>query len=364
MAQSGAQGKKSWRVGVIGRTGRGNYGHALDVAWKNYPGVEIVAAADENPAGLKQAGDRLGIRALYGDYAKMLREERPEIVVIAPRWVDCHLDMTLAAAEARASIFMEKPMARTPAECDRMIDACDRAHVRMSVAHNMRINPILDLVEVRVKEGLIGDVLELRSRGKEDRRAGGEDMMVLGTHCFDLMRRFAGDPEWVFGRVVEGDRDMRKADVRIDGAEGMGPMGGTAIDATFAFAGGRTAFWSSRRSDDVSGRRWSLDLHGSRGVVAIRADHVPKVWHLESANWTGASWKPLDLPAGIRPTSVEDAYHLMIDDLLGSIAADREPVSGGRNARWTIEMAMGVYWSHKSGGRVKFPLDRRGHPLP
>jgi predicted dehydrogenase len=353
-----------WRVGVIGRTGKGNYGHGLDAAWKSYPGVEIVAVADEDPAGLKQAGERLGVRALYPDYARMLREQKPAVVVIGPRWIDAHLEMVLAAAEARASIFMEKPMARTPAECDRMIDACDRAHVKLSVAHNMRTCPVLDHVQALLRDGIVGDVLEIRSRGKEDKRAGGEDMMVLGTHAFDLFRRFYGDPEWVFARVLEGERELRKSDVRIDGPEGMGPVGGSAVDAMFGFPGGRTAFFGTRRSSDVSGARWGLHIYGSRGVLAIRAAHVPEVWLLDSPSWTGAAWKRVEMPTGIRPLGLEDAYHLMIDDLLEAIQKDREPVAGGRNARWTIEMAMGVYASHKAGGRVKLPLEKRGHALP
>ncbi|MGH9671809.1 MAG: Gfo/Idh/MocA family oxidoreductase, partial [Bryobacteraceae bacterium] len=101
---------KKYRTAVIGRTGRGNYGHNLDLAAKAHPRFDVIAVADEDAAGGRRAADRLGVRAVYADYARMLREEKPEIVVIAPRWVDCHLDMALAAAEARASIFMEKPM--------------------------------------------------------------------------------------------------------------------------------------------------------------------------------------------------------------------------------------------------------------
>ena len=51
---------RNYRVGVIGRTGRGNYGHRLDMVWKTVPQTQVVAVADDNPAGLKDAyGDRL-----------------------------------------------------------------------------------------------------------------------------------------------------------------------------------------------------------------------------------------------------------------------------------------------------------------
>ena len=63
----------------------------LDVAVRTYPGMEIVAVADEDPEGLKKAAERLRTRATYSDYGKMLRAERPDIAVIGPRWPDCHV---------------------------------------------------------------------------------------------------------------------------------------------------------------------------------------------------------------------------------------------------------------------------------
>ena len=62
-----------------------------------------------------------------------------------------------------------------------------------------------------VDEGLIGRLLEVRTRGKEDHRSGGEDLMVLGTHCLYLMRLFAGDPLWCSARVTQDGRDITLA---------------------------------------------------------------------------------------------------------------------------------------------------------
>lgn len=47
------------RAAVIGHTGRGNYGHGLDVVWRKIPGVEIVGVADADPNGLEKAMRRL-----------------------------------------------------------------------------------------------------------------------------------------------------------------------------------------------------------------------------------------------------------------------------------------------------------------
>ena len=90
---------KKYRVAVIGRTKRGNYGHGLDKVWLDVDQAELVAVADEDPAGLKEASQRLGVKAAYSDYRQMLEKERPQIVSVAPRWLDCHHDMVLACAE-------------------------------------------------------------------------------------------------------------------------------------------------------------------------------------------------------------------------------------------------------------------------
>ena len=49
---------KKYRVAIIGRSGKGNYGHGLDKVWKEIPQAEIVGIADENPAGLKKTAEK------------------------------------------------------------------------------------------------------------------------------------------------------------------------------------------------------------------------------------------------------------------------------------------------------------------
>lgn len=354
---------KRYRAAVIGRTGRGNYGHNLDLASKTHPRLELVAVADDNPDGLRKAGERLALRAQYTDWREMLRKEKPEIVCIAMRWADCHEEMVKAVAESGASIFMEKPIGRTLAECDRMIDACDRTHVRMVVAHNMRACPILDHVEKRLGEGLIGDLLEMRARGKEDRRAGGEDMMVLGTHLFDILRRFGGDPLWAFGRVASGGREITRADVNSNAPEGLGSIAGDDISGTFGFSKNVQGYFASKKSSDTAGQRWGVDLIGTTGMLRIRAGHVPEIWISSQRPDQSPQWTRMQEVLAIRPKSEPDANHLLIDDLVDAVEQKREPQASARAARWTIEMAHGLYASQRTGGRVKLPLAKREHPL-
>src|ERR1041385_4329503 len=99
---------KKYRVAVIGRTGKGNYGHGLDIVWKAIDNVEIVAVADEDEKGRMAAAARLGSKNTYADYRQMLEKERPQIVSVAARFLDCHRDMVTACAQAGASVFLEK----------------------------------------------------------------------------------------------------------------------------------------------------------------------------------------------------------------------------------------------------------------
>src|SRR5207253_3751909 len=109
--------------------------------------------------------------------------------------------------EAGASIFLEKPLCPTLAEADEMVAACEKYHVKLAIAHQTRYSPRLARIKEMVADPKVfGDLVEMRARGKEDTRAGGEDLMVLGTHLMDLMRLVAGDCRWAFARVSVLDK--------------------------------------------------------------------------------------------------------------------------------------------------------------
>src|SRR5262249_39588603 len=153
-----------------------------------------------NDRGREAAARRLGARAAYADYRQMLEREKPQIVSVADRWLDAHHDMVVACARAGASVSLEKPMCRTLVEADAMVAACETHHVKLAIAHQTRYSPRLRHVRDLIAAGRLGDLVELHGRGKEDARGGGQDLLVLGTHVFDLMRFLAGDARWCFAR--------------------------------------------------------------------------------------------------------------------------------------------------------------------
>ena len=197
-----------YRAAVIGRTGRGDYGHGLDVAMLGHPNLTVVAVADDDPKGLAAAAKRLGVDRAYDDYRAMLDREKPQFVAVAPRWVDCHKAMILDCAERGIHVFSEKPLAPDLAQADAIVSACERAHVKLAIAFQSRYGPRYERVRELIGSGAIGEVLELRGRGKEDQRGGGEDLMVLGPHIMDLIRGLLGDASWCFARVTDGGKPI------------------------------------------------------------------------------------------------------------------------------------------------------------
>jgi predicted dehydrogenase len=361
---------KRYRVAVIGRTGKGNYGHGLDIVWKGLDGVEIVAVADEDEKGRAAAAQRLGVKNAYGDYREMLQKERPHIVSVADRWLDKHRDMVVACAEAGASVFLEKPMARTLAEADEMVTACERHHVKLAIAHQTRYSPRLQRVREVITAGRLGDLLELRSRGKEDSRGGGQDLMVLGTHIMDLMRFVAGDARWCFARVLVGGKPATRADVR-QGGEGMGPVAGDHIVATYGFDRGVLGTFGTHKAR-WPGSRFGLALYGSRGLIQLTTGSLPPVYLLDDPTWfpgkSGKAWQEVTSAGVGKPEPLTDGglgqgNGWIARDLIEAIEHDRQPLGSMYDGRAALEMILAVYESHRLKRAVELPLQNRQHPL-
>lgn len=362
---------KPYRVAVIGRTGKGAYGHGLDVVWKAVPNVELVAVADEDDRGRAAAVERLHPHRAYADYRQMLERERPQIVSVADRWLDAHREMVLACAHVGANVFLEKPLCRTLAEADEMVAASERHHIKVAIAHQTRYSPRVHQVRALIQQGLLGDVLELRARGKEDSRGGGQDLMVLGTHLFDLMRFLAGDARRCFSRIWQDGKPVLRGDVR-QGGEGMGPAAGDRIAAMYEFDRGVQGFFASHRAQHGMGQRYGLQIFGSKGVIQLTPGALPPVYFLGDPSWfpgqSKASRQPitsqgLGHPERLTDGGLAQGNVWIVKDLIEAIEQDRQPLSSIYDGRAALEMILAVYESHRLQRAVELPLANRRHPL-
>jgi predicted dehydrogenase len=222
-----------------------------------------------------------------------------------------------------------------------------------------------------IGDGRLGDVLELRARGKEDKRGGGEDLMVLGTHLMDLMRLLAGDARWCWASVTQGGKPASRADVR-EGGEGMGPIAGDRLDAVYGFDKGVRGHFATHRARDGAGARFGLTVYGSKGVIQMTTGGLPPVWFLDDPSWfpgrSKAAWQEVTSAGLGKPEPLQDGGLGMgnvwiAKDLLAAIEEDRQPLGGLYDGRAALEMILAVYESHRSGGTAELPLRERQHPL-
>lgn len=354
--------REKYRAAAIGRTGRGGYGHGLHLAYRELDNVEFTAVADEDGEGRAKGQQETGAPRGYADYQEMLKVEQPDIVSIGPRWTDCHLEMALACLEAGAHVYCEKPMTWSLEEGDQIVSMAALAGKKVAVAHQGVYLPRIQRVKEMLEEGRIGQVQAIYAHGKQDRRGGGEDMIVLGTHLFNMMRFFAGDVDWMTAQVTAEGRALTPDDIREPG-EPVGPVAGDCVNSYFAFKSGVAGFFESRKDQAGSSRRYGMEIVGSEGILSVRGGTgselmiYPHPVFLPSA--VEQRWEPLD---EVPDASLGDGNRLAIVDLIEAIEANRAPRSSARDAVAALEMILGAYASQITGARVEMPMARQ-HPL-
>ena len=165
--------------------------------------------------------------------------------------------------------------------------------------------------------------------------------MVLGTHDFDLMRCYFGDPLWCFAAVTVGGRDATGADVR-SGREPI-RVAGDSIRATFAFPGNAIVHWESVTAPDdwntraIRAERWAFEILGTRRIIGYQSGVdfgcLDSPFLLQPG--AGLRWEPLPEPAAW--DWPEHERH-PIRSLIQAIETGSETVCTGMDGRWAVEM--------------------------
>jgi predicted dehydrogenase len=353
------------RVGVIGHTGRGNFGHGLDTVWRKIPTTEIVSVA---------AKKKLEAQNGYADYREMLKSEKLDIVAVCPRHADQHHAMVMAAIDAKvAGIYIEKPFVRTPREADEIVAACKKQNVKLAVAHRNRYHPVIKTIDKFIADGELGNLLEIRGRGKGDRRGGGEDLWVLGSHVLNLVIYFGGEPRTVSAVMLQDGRHVTADDVR-EGGEGLGPLAGNELHSRFEMSNGKVAYFDSIANDGSGNAGFGLQLIGTKGIINIQCDKNPLAYFAPGNPFqpskTPRPWIPFSTAGLGKPESMEGIDQFVADhraaanDLIAAIREDRQPLCGAQQGATIVEMICGVFESHRQGGKtVSFPLVERDNAL-
>ena len=249
------------RVGIVGS---GVMAEVHARGWRTTE-AELLGCTSTNLEQATRLARQFEIR-VYKTYSDLLQD-----VDIVDICVPTHLhkDMVLQAASAKRHVVCEKPIALRLLDGLEMIEACDKAGVRLFVAMVVRFFPQYRLSRELVAKGQIGQLGVMRLKRVsfvpqkqgdnwylDETRSGGMvvDLMI---HDFDYARWLGGDVERVYARLnqaTEGPGQYAQAILRFKG----GPM--ALIEGGWAYPPGvfRTAI-------DISGTEglieWSSDEH-------------------------------------------------------------------------------------------------------
>jgi myo-inositol 2-dehydrogenase/D-chiro-inositol 1-dehydrogenase len=169
---------------------------------KKIPGLRLTAIADSDAANREKAGRSAPHAQLYTDYTDLLRNPNiGAVIVCLPNHL--HSEATVAAFENGKHVYLEKPIAVSKKEADRVLNAWKKSSLVGMIGFNLRFNPTYRTLKEDIESGAIGDVVFVRtvftSSGRElpewkkHRSTGGGALLDLASHHVDLVRYVLGD---------------------------------------------------------------------------------------------------------------------------------------------------------------------------
>lgn len=305
----------------IGIIGAGRIADLHAPGYLEHPEAQIVAVADNYDGLAQKRAEEWRSPKAYTDYRRLLHDDSVDAVeILTPH--SSHLEMMLAAIDAGKHVSVQKPMAISLAECDRIVDAADRTDRIVRVFENFRYYAPLAEAKRMLDDGVIGAPLSLRMktimgpasegwqvsertkawRFDDEVSGGGRVTLDYGWHIFAMARILMGPPHEVFARIGSSvNADGRVMDVPLS-------ISWSCVD------GGRQASWEAHasqemviKSDYYAEDEW-FELTGSKGFIWVNRctgkllhDTAPLVIHVDGettrigvdqidADW-GASFK-------------------------------------------------------------------------
>lgn len=294
------------RVGIVGA---GAMGAVHAAAW-SATDADFVGITALNFDSASDLARRYDVRAF--DNVDDLLDAVDIVDLCVP--TDLHRDMTLQAAAAGRHVICEKPMALDIETAQEMIDACDRAGVRLFVAMVVRFFPQYRRARDAVLAGTIGDlgVVRLRRvsyppRGEGDwfsdeGRSGGmvSDLLV---HDLDFARWLGGPVERIYGRSVRNRHPQAPVDYAL---------------ITMRFASGALAHIEGGWANPPGTFRTGFDIAGSAGLIEWDSDSSESVRRFLNPHGPQAAAR-VGLPLTVLEedpylTELRHAHHAIVHD--------------------------------------------------
>lgn len=333
------------RAAIIGTGGMGRrHAEGLRAAPDRF---DLVAACDTSPARLGAFCDKFTPPKRTADWHQVVRDPKVDaVLVLLPH--DLHETVCVESARAGKDILLEKPIARTLAEADRIIAAAEDAGVTLMIAHNQRFDPLHRKVRDILDSGRLGEIFAARIdhhqnffpspdrawwRSRE--AVGGGCVIGSGIHRLDLLRWYLGEAEEVFAYHAS---DPRRLEAEV------------ASVATIRFRGGAIAEffcnWGAPAGPAVAGE--SLSLFGRQGCLYF--DGAIRV--------SGPVDAGQSAPLAVVPA--EGPCETMWVHFAECVESGRPPLTSGPQGRASLELALAIVRAAEEGRPVRLPLGVMG----
>jgi UDP-N-acetyl-2-amino-2-deoxyglucuronate dehydrogenase len=316
---------------------------------KEIEGARLCAVCDIVEERAAAAAAPLGI-PWYADFHRMLEREKVDVVnILTPSGL--HGEHALEVVRYGVHIVVEKPMALTLNEADRMIESCDRAGVKLFVVKQNRYNlavqqlkkaldrgrfgkPVLGTVRVRwCREQKYYDMDPWRGTWAMD----GGVFTNQASHHIDLLEWCMGEVETVYARAATALARIEVEDTGVallkfaSGALGI-------IEATTA-----------TRPRDLEG---SISILGEGGSVEIGGFAVNEI-----RTWNFTVEDPQDEEIRTRynqnpPDVYGFGHRLFLEDVIRSISSNTRGLVDGLEGRKSLELIHAIYESVETGREV------------
>ena len=165
--------------------------------------AELVAVMESNMELAEKCRAKWGCRKAYDNEAALLADPEIDAVYIASPVV-LHARQAMAAADAGKHILIEKPLAMTSEEGQKVVDYCKSKGVKIAAGLMMRFGSYVQAMKKAIADGKIGKPVSGYSQftcwypdmpgnwRQSKKNGGGGAMMDMGVHCIDLMQYVLG----------------------------------------------------------------------------------------------------------------------------------------------------------------------------
>lgn len=333
---------ESIRVGIVGMGYMGDkYGRVL----QRIAEAELVGVCDNNPERAESAG-RLFTVAHYQATNDLLDKANLDLLCICgPE--DYHAVPCIAALERGVSVLVEKPLATTVEDGQRMCDAARGSGALLSVGHVLRYDTRFARAKDAVEQGKVGTVQNLyarrwNTRSAQARLKGRSSLpLFLGVHDYDIARWFVGS---------EVTRVYAESRSRVLAAQGY-PIEDTSI-ALISFANGALACieegWIMPEGHP-SGFEQRLDVLGDHGMLNVTATQSG----LTVISDERSEWPDTALWPEIGDSGVTGALERELRHVVTCVATKRAPLVSGEDGLAAVRIALAV----EESARNRTPVD-------